>query len=140
MYLVARATGYFCLMKYLFLMLALCSCGVVFGQAQAKMDAPSSQMSWVELEDSAIDGSVPVLETERNPKRAKIRRGVAILLALALGPFGVHRLYLGTSEKVPLFYSLTIGGLLILPIVDIFCILFSKDFEQYQGNDRVVMW
>ena len=127
-------------MKYLFLLLALCSCGVVFGQAQAKMDAPSSQMSWVELEDSAIDGSVPVLETERNPKRAEIRRGVAILLALALGPFGVHRLYLGTSEKVPLFYSLTIGGLLILPIVDIFCILFSKDFEQYQGNDRVVMW
>ena len=140
MYLVARATRYFCLMKYLFWLLALCSCGVVFGQAQAKMDAPSSQMSWVELEDNAINSSVPVLETKRNPKRAKIRRGVDILLAIALGPFGVHRLYLGTSEKVPLFYSLTIGGLLILPIVDIFCILFTKDFEQYQGNDRVVMW
>ena len=133
-------TGYFCCMKYLFFLLVLLYGPAFFGQAQAKWDSGSSQMGWVEVDENELAASVHQPKTKRKPKRAKIRKGVAILLAIALGPFGVHRLYLGTSELVPLFYSLTLGGLLILPIVDIFCILFSKDFEQYQMNDRVVMW
>jgi len=127
-------------MKYLFFLLAMSYGPSFFGQAQSQLDSGSSQMGRVEMEDNSIDVSVYRPKTKRKPKRAKIRKSVAILLAIALGPFGVHRLYLGTSELVPLFYSLTLGGLLILPIVDIFCILFSKDFEQYQMNNRVVMW
>ena len=133
-------TGYFCFMKYLFFLVVLLYGPAFYGQAQAKWDTGSSQIDWTELENSAFDNSVHQPKKKRKPKRAKIRKSVAILLAIALGPFGVHRLYLGTSELVPLFYSLTLGGLLILPIVDIFCILFSKDFEQYQMNNRVVMW
>jgi len=49
-------------------------------------------------------------------------------------------MYLGTSEMVPLFYSLTLGGLMILPFVDLCCILFTKDIEVYKNNDKVIMW
>ena len=37
-------------------------------------------------------------------------RAVAALLCATLGVFGVHRMYLGTDVKVPVFYTLTIGG------------------------------
>ncbi|MFP5471634.1 MAG: NINE protein [Bacteroidia bacterium] len=67
-------------------------------------------------------------------------RLVAAGLALALGPFGVHRLYLGTDFKVPIVYSLTFGCFFILPTIDFFVILFSKDIEKYKNNKRVIMW
>ena len=67
-------------------------------------------------------------------------RLVAAGLTLALGPFGVHRLYLGTDFKVPIVYSLTFGCFFILPTIDFFVILFSKDIEKYKNNKRVIMW
>lgn len=67
-------------------------------------------------------------------------RLVAAGLTLALGPFGVHRLYLGTDFKVPIVYSLTFGCFFILPAIDFFVILFSKDLEKYKNNKRVIMW
>jgi len=127
-------------MKYLFFLLAMSYGAAFFGQAQSQLDSGSSQTGWVEMEDNSIDVSVYRPKTKRKPKRSKIRKSVAILLAIALGPFGVHRLYLGTSELTPLFYSLTLGGLMILPLIDIFCILFTKDLEKYKNNDRVIMW
>lgn len=41
------------------------------------------------------------------------------LYAVALWPFGVHRLYLGTEAKIPVIYTLTLGGGIgILPLID----------------------
>lgn len=68
-------------------------------------------------------------------------RKTALMLAILTGPIGGHRIYLGTAPAVPFFYVLTLGGGLgLLPLIDIFHILFSKDFEQYLQNDRVLMW
>ena len=65
----------------------------------------------------------------------------AILLAVALGPFGVHRLYLGTHPRVPVIYTLTLGGGLgILPLTDIIAIIATKDIEKFINNDKVIMW
>lgn len=65
----------------------------------------------------------------------------AILLAVALGPFGVHRLYLGTHPRVPVIYTLTLGGGLgILPLADIIALLATDNIEQYMNNDKVIMW
>lgn len=65
----------------------------------------------------------------------------AILFAIALGPFGVHRLYLGTGPKVPVVYTITLGGGLgILPLTDIVAIIITRDFEKYVDNPKVVMW
>lgn len=68
-------------------------------------------------------------------------RPTAMLITLLTGPFGGHRLYLGTNEIVPIFYALTLGGGLgILPLIDFLCITFTKDLSRYYGNDKIFMW
>ena len=69
------------------------------------------------------------------------KKVAAVLLAIALGPFGVHRLYLGTVAKVPVIYTLTLGGGLgILPLLDIIAILSNPNLEKFTQNEKVVMW
>ena len=68
-------------------------------------------------------------------------RPTAMLITILTGPFGGHRIYLGTSEKVPIFYALTLGGGLgILPLIDLICISFTKDLSRYYGNNKIFMW
>ena len=43
------------------------------------------------------------------PAKRESKRVVAALLCMALGPFGIHRLYLGTEPQVPAAYSITLG-------------------------------
>ncbi len=74
-------------------------------------------------------------------KRAENPKVVSILLAIALGPFGAHRLYLGTNFKVPLIYTLTLGGGLgILPAIDLIILIITKEISRFQNNSRVFMW
>lgn len=71
----------------------------------------------------------------------KLKKLKAVLLAIFLGHFGVHRIYLGTSPNVPVVYSLTLGGGFgLLPLFDIIAILTSKDLDQFSNNSRVFMW
>lgn len=68
-------------------------------------------------------------------------RLMATLLTVALGPFGGHRLYMGTGVKVPIIYTLTLGGCFgILPLIDLVHILTTKDMERYRNNKQVFMW
>ena len=72
------------------------------------------------------------------PKHRKLK---AVLLAVFLGHFGVHRIYLGTKENVPVMYSLTLGGGFgLLPLLDIVAILTTKDLERFEQSNRVFMW
>jgi TM2 domain-containing membrane protein YozV len=65
----------------------------------------------------------------------------AVVLAVLLGHFGVHRIYLGTKANVPVFYSLTLGGGLgLLPLLDIVALLTVKDLDKYANSDQVIMW
>ena len=78
------------------------------------------------------------LQKESVQNREKLN---AILLAIAMGPFGVHRLYLGTHPRVPVIYTLTLGGGLgILPLVDIIAILTTRDLSKFKDNERIIMW
>ena len=71
----------------------------------------------------------------------KYRKLKAVLLAVFLGHFGVHRIYLGTKENVPVVYSLTLGGGFgLLPLFDIIAILSTKDLDEFANNDKVFMW
>ncbi len=65
----------------------------------------------------------------------------ALILDILCGPVGGHRMALGTKPIVPIFYALTIGGgFFILPAVDFFVILFTKDISKYQNNSKIIMW
>ncbi len=67
-------------------------------------------------------------------------RLVSALLAVTLGPFGAHRLYLGTVPKVPIIYGVTFGGFGVLVLIDLGHLLFTRDLTPYRDNDRVFMW
>jgi TM2 domain-containing membrane protein YozV len=72
----------------------------------------------------------------------KKHRLVAALLAFPLGVFGTHRMYLGTSAKVPILYIITAGGFFgILPFIDFVLILLNKDINNtYAHNRHTFMW
>lgn len=71
---------------------------------------------------------------------ANNHRGVAIALGLTLGIFGMHRIYLGTSPLVPVFYTVTIGGGMVLWLADIAFLIFTKDITQFYNRQGVFMW
>jgi TM2 domain-containing membrane protein YozV len=67
-------------------------------------------------------------------------RLVAIALDASLGLLGVHRLYLGTTVKVPVIYTLTCGGGCALWLIDLGLLIFTKDITPYMDNPNLFMW
>ncbi|HXC04225.1 MAG TPA: hypothetical protein VNZ86_05690 [Bacteroidia bacterium] len=71
------------------------------------------------------------------------KRFIAACLAFPLptGFLGAHRIFLGTNPYIPVAYVATLGGCLgVIPAVDFFAILFSRDLDQYTNNPRMFMW
>jgi TM2 domain-containing membrane protein YozV len=87
---------------------------------------------------------LPLLnKLKTNPKlnSRENKRLIAFALAVTLGHFGVHRLYLGTETIVPIAYVLTMGGGFgLIPAIDATAILFTKDIEKYENNPKYFMW
>lgn len=78
---------------------------------------------------------------DHSSMRAENPRVISALLAVALGPFGGHRIYLGTKPIVPIIYVATLGGgFFILPLIDLGHLLFTKDLSVYENHDGVFMW
>ncbi|HMQ75612.1 MAG TPA: TM2 domain-containing protein [Flavobacteriales bacterium] len=72
--------------------------------------------------------------------RREPERLVASVLAIGLGTFGAHRIYLGTRPGVPIIYGITFGGFGVLPLLDLGHLLFTKDLGPYRNNRQVFMW
>tara|TARA_R110002050_G_scaffold149463_1_gene276011 strand:- start:40399 stop:40839 length:441 start_codon:yes stop_codon:yes gene_type:complete len=90
------------------------------------------------LDESEIISLLENTSTEQHFRRKKI---IAVSLAVTLGVFGVHRLYLGTSTKVPIIYTLTLGGGFgVLVVSDIIAIIATPNLESYSPNSKVFMW
>lgn len=93
-----------------------------------------------ELRLRASDRTLLSFQTD-DAARAENPRIVGAILAVALGPFGMHRIYFGTDLKVPVFYTLTLGGGMgFLPLVDLLHILFVRDLSYFYHNPRVFMF
>ena len=87
-----------------------------------------------ELEGVPVEVWSPDSAAKENP------RWVSSGLAVLLGPFAAHRLYLGTTSKVAIIYGATFGGFGILVLLDLGHLLFTKDLDVYRNSDRVFMW
>lgn len=70
----------------------------------------------------------------------KFKRGKAILFTIFTGLLGGHRIYLGTHHRTPIIYSVTLGGLGILPLVDLINIIFTKDINKFDNKTQIIMW
>lgn len=76
-----------------------------------------------------------------NTGGAKVKKLPAVLITIFLGPFGGHRIYLGTDVKVPVIYTLTLGGGLgLLPLCDLIAVLINDDLNDYADNSKIIMW
>ena len=75
---------------------------------------------------------------EKTP--VKFKRGKAILFTVFTGLFGGHRVYFGTHHRTPIIYSITLGGLGILPLVDLVNIIFTKDLSKFDNKTQIIMW
>ena len=70
----------------------------------------------------------------------KFKRGKAIIFTVLTGFLGGHRIYLGTHHRTPIIYSVTLGGLGILPLVDLVNIIFTKDISKFENKSQIIMW
>lgn len=83
-------------------------------------------------------GSSPVADSIE--VQGENERAISSALAVLLGPFAAHRIYLGTTPQVAIVYGITFGGFGILVILDLGHLLFTKDLAPYRHNGRVFMW
>lgn len=68
-------------------------------------------------------------------------KGEALLWWTLGGVVGLHRIYLGTSPVVPVFYALTLGGGMgLLAVADLVAIILVKDINRYADNPGILMW
>ena len=70
----------------------------------------------------------------------KFKRGKAIVFTLFTGFLGGHRIYFGTHHRTPIIYSITFGGLGILPLIDLAHIIFTKDLSRFEHKSQIIMW
>ncbi|MFW5805002.1 MAG: TM2 domain-containing protein [Bacteroidales bacterium] len=76
--------------------------------------------------------------TATQKKRSKL---IAIAADLLTGPLGGHRIYLGTKPWIPVVYAVTLGGGIgLLPVIDLFAIIFVSDLNKYTNNPQIFMW
>jgi len=111
-------------------LLACTLTGAVYVAAMGPVEAPAFP--------GAVFAVGPAFaDTVDHPENPRL---LASGLAVLLGPFGAHRLYLGTTPKVAIIYGITFGGFGVLALLDLGHILFTKDLEPYRNSDRVFMW
>ena len=91
------------------------------------------------LEDNLETGGIIFDMAEEAPP-VKFKRGKAILFTVFTGLFGGHRVYFGTHHRTPIIYSITLGGLGILPLVDLINIIFTKDLSKFDNKTQIIMW
>lgn len=137
-----------------FILILTIGCLVLIGRAnaqEASLALPlSGEVALSISQAEVIDAPVWVKKLVHKLKNSKASsafslkehpRLVAIALTVLLGPFGAHRIYLGTREIVPVFYTLTLGGGVgIVPFVDLLHLIFTKDLSRFVNNPNVLMW
>lgn len=117
--------------------LVLCACVAL----PALVWAGGPHVRLVVLDQSTLDSlEVAGWAMDSTSVKGENARLISSTLAVLLGPFGAHRLYLGTTTKVAVVYGVTFGGFGLLALLDLGHLLFTKDLEPYRNNDRVFMW
>jgi TM2 domain-containing membrane protein YozV len=122
----------------LLLLLSLCAACLLPRESRAQPRLLKVQISHPKLTPAA---PLVLFDAENTEVRSENPRLVGAILCIALGTFGMHRIYYGTDVKVPIFYTLTLGGGLgMLPAIDLLHILFVRDLTRFYNNPRIFMW
>ncbi|HET6993147.1 MAG TPA: TM2 domain-containing protein [Bacteroidia bacterium] len=113
--------------------------------------AKGKQISLSDLKMDSAQLSFIVNQLEKDSSSTGIKRGkkentklIAAILAFPVpfGFLGLHRIYLGTDPWVPVVYTATLGGGMLLPLMDFIAIIAANDEElkQMENNPKMFMW
>ncbi len=94
----------------------------------------------ISVEFQALDSLDQLPTNTYTVSVVKHKRGKAILFTMFTGLFGGHRIYFGTHHRTPIIYSITLGGLGVLPLVDLINIIFTKDLSVFEHKHEIIMW
>lgn len=119
--------------------------GCLFASAAPSVTFP------VSLTDTIVSGTTHFkINTEAGTgmlfKKMDEEKRKKLVSALFAFPFpfgfmGAHRVMLGCKPWVPVVYVATLGGCFgLIPLIDFFTIVFTKDLKQYENNPHVFMW
>ena len=124
--------------KQLIIVILFFSSVIVFSNNISPITIVDDSLSFTEFASVYTD----TINTEKQEVRYFTRkRFIAIALVVLTGPLGGHRIYLGSHPVVPVFYALTLGGgFVVLPVIDLISIIFTKDLSRFENNERVIMW
>jgi hypothetical protein len=85
-----------------------------------------------------IDSTELVSDTNLIIQKSKLEAIACWILGVGVG---LHRIYLGSKPILPVFYALTLGGVMgIIPIIDLIVIISTKDIRKYVKNNQILMW
>lgn len=99
--------------------------------------------------DQLIEQATPISFNDFNldinqSADAAAKKNAFVAWALTYSIVGLHRVYLGTSTTTFVAYACTLGGFLILDIVDfallLVAIIDNKSIDKYTNNDHLFMW
>ncbi|MCB0400838.1 MAG: TM2 domain-containing protein [Flavobacteriales bacterium] len=112
----------------------------LFVRGHANQLAPIQQEIDTILIQFQADTDSVGFQEQQAVRQVKFKRGKAILFTIFTGLLGGHRIYLGTHHRTPIIYSVTLGGLGILPLVDLINLIFTKDINKFDNKTQIIMW
>ena len=127
-------------MKYFLLLFILTLFSFVVKPNNNLALSESELLVLVEIENNLELNFLAYDEAFEEKAPVKFKRGKAILFTVFTGLFGGHRIYFGTHHRTPIIYSITLGGLGILPFVDLVNIIFTKDLSKFDNKTQIIMW
>lgn len=106
--------------------------------------AQAAEVSVGEISTIDMPGLTSPIEAATVPTLSAANPWGAAFICFFLGGFGIHRHYLGTSNLMWLWYTITVGGIFgIVPLVDFIVLIVGAvdgDYGKYVGNGRFFMW
>jgi hypothetical protein len=121
--------------RFFLLITPLLLCCVNSAKASADTKVNSSRS--ITLECISEEGELTIISLSNDSSLGP--RLTAIALNVALGLFGIHRVYLGTDIVVPIFYTFTLGGGGVLWLFDLACLIFKRNIDSLFNNPNVFM-
>ncbi len=147
MVFITLLNHYFHAMKKIFLLLLVCTFGIVYNCNAASI---------YQVDDSAIESAFNVatpivaqladVTAMVNPFAAAPsgdkNAWVAVILDLLIGGLAIHRVYLGAKPMMIVYYLITCGGIFgIVPLVDLVVLIINNaDIDKYVGSNKFFMW
>ncbi len=107
------------------------------------------QFNQIQIDTSKIDsikiqfgGDTAHLKISKKKKENTKLIAAILAFPVPFGFMGLHRIYLGTAPWIPVVYIATLGGGMLLPLMDFIAIVCANEEElkEMENNPRIFMW